>query len=283
MSGEPDSCSICGTAIPPGATRCPGCGAVWGDANRCPHCHATAGVKPVAGGYVCMACGKPREVKPGTTVFPGAAPFPLGKVLGGEAPPVAAEPVQAPAQDAPVASAAPVVMPTTPVAARGRAAGLRFAGIMLVAGGVLLGATAAMLLPGIAGIVGAAALGAVGVGLGGLSLRAASRQHDVADHQSHTQRELGILNLARARDGVLTVTDVASGLGISIAEADAALTAMADGSRIWAEVTPDGFVRYVFREMQTAGPRVRVDASATSEEEEALAELERELERDRNL
>ena len=236
-----------------------------------------------------MACGKPRQVKEGTTVFPGAAPFPLGQVLGGGAPTMAQSQSQSqssnvPPLDAPIASASPVVAAPSAVSARGRAAGLRFAGILLVAGGVLVGATAAMLLPGLGGIIAAAALGAVGVGLGGLSLRAASRQSEQATHHTHTQRELSVLNLARTKGGVLTVTDVASGLGISIAEADASLTAMADGSRIWAEVTPEGFVRYVFREMQAGGPRVRVDAGeASSEEEEAMAELERELERDRTL
>ncbi|MBO6940874.1 MAG: hypothetical protein JJ863_38220 [Deltaproteobacteria bacterium] len=284
MSDKPDSCTVCGTSIPDGASRCPGCGAVWGDANRCPHCNATAGIKTgLGGGYVCMACGKPREAKPGTTIFESASPFPIG----------GRQPVQAQAPGAPTSPSAapPVVVPTpmaaSPAAPRGKAAGLRFLGIMSIAGGVLAGAVGAALLP-IGGIIAAAAIGAVGVGVGALSLRAASRSANEADRRTDTQRELALLRLAEQHDGVLTVTDAARGLGISIAEADAALTAMADGSRIWAEVTPDGFVQYTFREMQARqqGPRVRVegtdDAPPTSEEEQALAELEEEL-RERKL
>lgn len=229
-----------------------------------------------------MACGKPREAKPGTTIFESASPFPIG----------GRQPVQAQAPQATARSGAPARAATAPVAAspaapRGKAAGLRFLGIMSIAGGVLVGAIGAVLLPGVGGIIAAAALGAVGVGIGGFSLRAASRSADEADRRTDTQRELALLRLAEQHEGVLTVTDAARGLGISIAEADEALTAMADGSRIWAEVTPDGFVQYTFREMQARqGPRVRVegadDAPPTSEEEQALAELEEEL-RERKL
>jgi hypothetical protein len=210
-----------------------------------------------------MACGKPREVKPGTTIFEPTSPLPLG----------GRQPVQ---------SSKPGVAARAPSAAapRGKAAGLRVMGVLSIAGGVLVGAVAAALLPGVGGIIAAAALGAVGVGIGGLSLRAASRSAEEADERIGTQRELALLQLAEEHEGVLTVTDAARGLGISIAEADQALTAMADGSRIWAEVTPDGFVRYVFREMQAKqGVRVRVDAEGEpmTEEEQALAELEEEL------
>ncbi len=287
MSDKPDSCTVCATTIPEGASRCPGCGAVWGDANRCPHCNATAGIKAgLGGGYVCMACGKPREAKPGTTIFESASPFPIGGRRPVQAQAPASAPPSAPAQAAAPVAAAP--MAASPAAPRGKAAGLRFLGIMSIAGGVLLGAVGAALLPGVGGIIAAAALGAVGVGIGGFSLRAASRSADEADRRTDTQRELALLRLAEQHGGVLTVTDAARGLGISIAEADAALTAMADGSRIWAEVTPDGFVQYTFREMQARqqGPRVRVegadDAPPTSEEEQALAELEEEL-RERKL
>jgi len=210
-----------------------------------------------------MACGKPRDAKPGTTLFESAPPFPI-------------------ATRRPVRAEAP-----GPPAPRSKGAGLRVLGILSIAGGVLVGAVGAALLPGVGGIIAAAAFGAVGVGIGALSLRAASRRAAEAERRTDTQRELALLRLAERHDGVLTVTDAARGLGISIAEADAALTAMADGSRIWAEVTPDGFVQYVFREMQThqQGPRVRVegdDTPPTSEEEQALAELEEEL-RERSL
>ena len=156
----------------------------------------------------------------------------------------------------------------------------RLAGILMIAGGVMVGGLAAMLLPGAAGLLVAAAAGAVGVGLGALALRSASNSGIEASRRELTDRELSVIDLARHRGGALTVTETAEGLGISMAEADAALTAMADGSRVWAEVTPDGFMRYVFRELDASpGPRVRVadDTTRSPEEIEALEELEREL------
>ncbi|MCZ7683272.1 MAG: hypothetical protein M5U28_32530 [Sandaracinaceae bacterium] len=60
MSDTPERCPTCGTSVPEGAPRCPGCGRVFGEANRCPHCHAVAAVIPRGGITVCAACGKPR-------------------------------------------------------------------------------------------------------------------------------------------------------------------------------------------------------------------------------
>lgn len=90
-AGSP--CPTCATLVPPGAERCPQCGRVFGEANRCPHCHAIAGVRPSGSGYVCLACGGDRSLRPGTTIGSGAlAPVPVrrgglrllgGAVLGG--------------------------------------------------------------------------------------------------------------------------------------------------------------------------------------------------------
>ena len=254
----PSSCTVCGTSIPEGAQRCPGCGAVWGEDNRCPHCHALAGVRAGAGGWLCMACGKPREKKDGTTVV-GGPPAPGGAVVA----------------PAPAASAA-----------RGKSTGLRLLGILGVAGGVLAATAAAMVIPGVGGVVVAAALGATGVGLGGWAIRAGSRAGEVASTRTTASRELQILELAEEKGGVLTVTDVARGLGMSSAEADAALTSMADGSRVSAELTTDGFVKYVFRELRalkaeerarSGAPRVRVDAADAADVEDEVAGRSEEL------
>ncbi|MBX3249232.1 MAG: zinc ribbon domain-containing protein, partial [Myxococcales bacterium] len=60
MSETPKNCSVCGTAVAPGAVRCVACGAVFGEDNRCPHCHALAAVQATSDGrYACLACGKP--------------------------------------------------------------------------------------------------------------------------------------------------------------------------------------------------------------------------------
>src|SRR5512146_112197 len=69
MDGIPEKCPTCRTEIPEGAVRCPGCGRVFGEDNRCPHCNAIAAVRPVGGGFVCLACGKPRDRLPQTTVL----------------------------------------------------------------------------------------------------------------------------------------------------------------------------------------------------------------------
>ncbi|MBX3251304.1 MAG: hypothetical protein KF901_29265, partial [Myxococcales bacterium] len=146
---------------------------------------------------------------------------------------------------------APAQIVVAPARSRSASAGLRMLGILGLAAGVLGAAAAVALVPGAAGLVVAALVGGTGVGLGAWGLRAGARADDEASRQGGTEVELAILALAETRDGVLTVTDVARGLGLSAAAADAALTKMVDGSRVSAEVTPDGLVRYVFRELRT--------------------------------
>lgn len=238
MADSPTHCPTCSALLPSGATRCPACGSVWGEANRCPHCHAIAAVRPAAEGYLCVACGKPRDAGPGTTIF---------EHLDKE-------------------SAAPNLKGA-------RSAGLRTFGILSIAGGVLGAALAAAFLPGALAIVAAIAIGGAGVALGGLSLRSASR-----GASDTTATELAIFRLAEKSGGALSVTDVARGLRISVEEADGALTALADGSRVWAEVTPEGLVRYVFRELDSSKDGVKVRVESVSDTSEELAEAEREIE-----
>ncbi len=218
------------------------CGAVWGEDNRCPHCHGLAAIRPGDGGYVCVACGRPREKKPGTTVFEGAA--------GGD----------------------------RAALARGASVGLRLLGIVSVAGGVLAAAGAVALLgAGGAGLLTAAVLGGLGVGVGALALRGASRARRGADQAEADGRQRRVFELAAAKGGVLTVTDLVRELGMSSDDADATLTALADGSRVSAEITPDGRVQYEFRELRALeGPavRARVEDLEARALEEAMAEVE---------
>ena len=58
-----------------------------------------------------------------------------------------------------------------------------------------------------------------------------------------------IFRLAKRHAGVLTVSDVVSELGIDPAEAEELLQGLTDGQRVDMEVSPDGVVRYVFREL----------------------------------
>ncbi len=244
---------MCSAALVPGVDRCVACGAVWGEDNRCPHCHALAAVRPDAGGYVCVACSKPREKKPGTTVLSGG-PGAAGIVPGGD----------------------------RVVLARGASVGLRLVGVVSIAGGLLLAAgVVALFGTGAGGLLAAAAIGGLGVGLGALALRGGSRASRGADATQAAAREQLVFDLAAKKDGVLTVTDLVRELGMSSADADATLTNLADGSRVSAEITTDGRVQYEFRELRSVGGvlpvRARVQDLEAVELEEAMAEVEEAL------
>lgn len=246
MGAVPERCTTCGTKIPEGSSRCIACGKVYGDDNLCPHCHATAGILASAGGFVCAACGRPREKKPGTTV--------LGEGTGGGRIALAGRSVGAPSQL---------------VVRRGASAGLRAFGAMSIGAGVLLAAIAFMLLPGAAGVIVALLAGSAGVGLGALGLRAGAKQASEADRQERAARERAVLDLAEKSDGDLTATETARALGTTMEEADRILTEMADGSRVTVEVDPDGIVHYVFRELAKAAEaaaRVRVQVPSAAME-----------------
>jgi len=62
--------------------------------------------------------------------------------------------------------------------------------------------------------------------------------------------ERKVLRLARARKGVLTVTDVAAELDLSLEAAEKILIEMDDGFRIRSDVTDEGIIVYEFPEVQ---------------------------------
>lgn len=245
----PARCPTCGTEIPKGRTRCVGCGKVFGEDNRCPSCHAIAGIVPSANGtFACAACSAPRERLPGTVVLSGAN-SPASAVL----PPVAARASRISIE--PGANLANV-------AARGKGAAMRSLGVLVISGAMLAAIAAAMIVPGTLGFVVAGALGLLGVAGGGYAMRSGSR---TAAQGAKATRELQIVALAKERNGALTATETAERLGTTVEEADRALTAMADGTRVTVDVDDEGIVRYVFREIAPETPRVRV---ALDEEEE---------------
>jgi hypothetical protein len=57
-----------------------------------------------------------------------------------------------------------------------------------------------------------------------------------------------VFRLAKRYDGVLTVSDVVSELGIAPTEAEELLERLTDGQRVDMQVDSDGVVQYVFRE-----------------------------------
>jgi len=268
MEGVPEKCSVCSTPIHSGA-RCLACGAVYGEDNRCPHCRALAGVRYAAQsrGYRCVSCNGARERKPGTTVF-GKDPEASG--IPGDGGSATSAPMRAPV---PATST-----PAAVTAQRGASTASRIFGATLLACGVLAGAASAIFVPGIGGVALAAALGGVLGGAGIFAMRAGAKGNADADAKVDTQRELALLDIAERHHGVLTVTDAARGLGISMEEADALLTRLADGSRVLAEITVDGRVEYVFREIRMRAlekgdaPKVRVEEEVYQAAQERLRE-----------
>jgi len=225
-----------------------------------------AAVTPSGAGYACLACGAPRDLRPGTTVIQ-SDPVVLPRksrppaVLGNAIP----TPTPTPTAPAPLRVARP---------SRAKAGALRAAGILLLAAGIAGAAVSVVVTGGgAAGILLAVAAGGAGAGVGGLLLRAGG-QASARAHRSHgLATEQAVLTLAAELHGVLRVTDVARGLGITVAEADEALSNLADGSRVTAEITTDGLLVYHFREIESA-PRMRVDVDGASEEEEEEQRVE---------
>lgn len=246
MEGIPTKCPTCSTQIPEGAVRCPGCGRVFGEDNRCPHCHAIAKARAVPGGYVCLACGKPRDRLPSTTV--------QGEPDGR--------------------------MSIVAVAGAPRRSGLGiFGGASIFAGMLLAGASMALLGASGIGLIVAIAAVIAGVG-GGAALigagRARSASMDAAAMRALKQR---VLALAAKRNGDLTVTEVATALNVPEESADAALTQLSDGTRITAEVDESvGALHFVFHDLIKPPPKTRVEIAEESEEQEERSEQKRERE-----
>lgn len=259
-AGAPEKCPTCGADVAPGRTRCPGCGRVSGEDNRCPSCNAIAAVNRVGAAYLCAACSAPRQRLPGTAVLGEDRTSAIGALLGAPVGGAAGRASSLPS------SASSLSGSSGAAAGRGSASALRFLGVFAV-GATLVGAvTAAIAVPGVLGVVLATMLAGWGVGMGFFSFRAASRRARHADRSERALGEQRILALAAQRQGVLTATDVAQSLGGTLVDADAALTAMADGSRVSVDVDDEGIVRYRFREMEAAArAKVRVAEQAPPE------------------
>lgn len=237
MSDE-GGCPTCGFPVSSEADRCPGCGRVLGEHNRCANCGNITGLRRSGAGYACAACGAPRERGPRSVVLEEGASSGSSEAL-----------------------------------ARGGLLGLRLVGMGLLGAGVAVAGVAVALLPGALGYLTALLVGGLLVGVGVGALRVAARARATFGSRQRAERELRIVQLAEQKGGALTVTDVARTLGVGITEAEHALTDMADGSRVWVEISPEGIVRYVFREVGLAtGPHVRVEEEASTEPATAASE-----------
>jgi len=224
---------------------------VFGEQNRCPHCHAIAAVIERRGKTVCAACGKPRV---GAVTLAGERPSRRGIV-------------RATHEDRQTGTRA--------MLARARGRSQRGLGIVSLAAGIATAAAAAVLIPGTAGLVLALVAGVLGVGLGGLSVRAGARNMEAARALEGEADYSAIRDLAERRGGVLTAAETAEALGLEEAEADALLTSMVgDGSEVDVEVDADGLLTYEFHALRQASAQVRVEPVEEGEPEEVEAEVD---------
>lgn len=257
MADPEQRCPTCGTAVPEGATRCPGCGRVFGEENRCPHCHAIAAVIQRRDKTVCAACGKPRV---GAVVLGGGR---TEGILPSTRPGIEAR--------------------TTEMVTRASGRAWRAFGVASLAGGVFLAALAAALLPGAIGLGVAVAGGLLGVGVGALAIRSGARKMAASEVHGGRADELAIFDLAKAEGGRLTAQRLADEHRLSLEAADVALTRLiGDGTRVGVDVDDEGVVSYVFYELVPPPPvRARVEVTGpevgdADETAEAEAEAERE-------
>jgi hypothetical protein len=158
---------------------------------------------------------------------------------------------------------------------RGWSLGLYMAGIAALAVGVLVGGIVAAATGSAAGFSVAAVIGGAGIATGALALWESRRLGRRASGLEQTAWEHEIWSLAESNGGALRVIDVARALQLMRPDAEALLDALVDEVRVSMQVNDDGEIRYVFRELEAAGPpRVRVDlAEAVSPAEAPEEEL----------
>lgn len=150
--------------------------------------------------------------------------------------------------------------------------GFYIAGIAALGAGLLVGGIVAAATGSAAGLTVAAVIAGAGVGTGGLSLWESRRFSRRAARLESTISEQRLFALAEEHGGTLQVFDVARGLRVMSAEAEALLDGLVDEVRVSMQVTDAGEIHYVFRELVDAGqPRIRVDVVETESVEESVA------------
>lgn len=157
---------------------------------------------------------------------------------------------------------------------------------MLTLGAGVLGAALATAFLGLGALgIGVAAASAIAGALAGISLlRRASNADDRARAFADSNAEARVRSAAQKLGGDVTAKAVAEALGVPVAEADAVLTRITDGTEITVEVdTDDGSLHYVFQSIVAARTRVRVADDVgrgtdpevgVDDEQKALEELE---------
>lgn len=147
--------------------------------------------------------------------------------------------------------------------------GLYVAGIAALGTGLLVGGIVALATGSAGGLSVAAVIAAAGVATGGLGLWESRRFSERAKRLEQTASEQQIFALAAQRGGTLRVVDVAVGMHMMSTEAEALLDGLVDEVRVSMQVSEEGEIRYVFRELdEGARPLVRVAVA----ESEAIGE-----------
>lgn len=131
-------------------------------------------------------------------------------------------------------------------------------------GAVVLAVLAVMLLvAGVTELELAPALLGLGAGVGSwLLFRKSSREREERRAALLASLTQPVLRLAAARQGCLTVTEVAAELGWTLRRAEKVLNSMDDGLRVRSEVTDEGVIVYEFPELVHPPRRVRGAGSA---------------------
>lgn len=154
--------------------------------------------------------------------------------------------------------------------ARGWSLGLYVAGIAALGGGLLVGGIVAAASSSVAGFVVAATIAGAGLATGALGLWESRRFARRARHLERLASEHRLFALAETRGGILRVVDVARGLRLISPEAEALLDSLVDEVRVSMQVSDDGEIRYVFRELAPGEPTgVRVEVEPLEAMEEA--------------
>lgn len=157
--------------------------------------------------------------------------------------------------------------------ARGWSLGFYIAGIAALGAGLLVGGIVAAATGSAAGLTVAAVIAGTGIATGGLGLWESRRFRRRAERLEQRVSEQRLYALAEQHAGVLRVADVARGLRVTGSEAEELLDHLVDEVRVSMQVTNQGEIHYVFRELTNeGGPRVRVAVS----EAEAAAETSEE-------
>jgi len=150
--------------------------------------------------------------------------------------------------------------------ARGWSLGFYIAGVAALGAGLLVGGIVALATGSAAGLSVAAIIGGAGVGTGGLGLWESRRFRRRAEELERTVSERRLYELAEQHGGRVRAVDVARSLQIMTSEAEELLDHLVDEVNVSMQVTDDGEIQYVFRELARALPSARARVADVVEE-----------------